>query len=381
MRFSSKTWRWVLFFLTFILKADEGETRTGVLKAVRYSTDASSVRVVMDVNQKIQYQQNRLEVKSGKGIVERVYIDLSPCRLDPAIEKEIPIDQNGIQAIRVAQFDSNTVRVVLDLKERLEVKTFSLSDPFRVVLELPISNKEAAVSQKVSSNEGIRVIVIDPGHGGKDTGAIGSRGTREKNVVLTVSQLLAKELQKKLSAKIVLTRNKDVFIPLEERAAIANRLKADLFISVHANSARNRSAHGIETYYLDFAKDKRSREVAARENASASVKRTDLEVILNDLIKTYKGNESPRLAENIQDSLVENLKGRYSSIRDLGVKHAPFYVLVGAQMPSVLVEIEFVSHPNMEKRLQNSSYLQAIAQSIAEGILDYTREPIGTAMY
>ncbi len=218
---------------------------------------------------------------------------------------------------------------------------------------------------------GIRRVVIDPGHGGKDPGAISPSGLQEKEVTLRVAKQLAEELRAKLGCEVILTRDRDVFVSLEERIAIANRREADLFISLHVNSAPNRAAKGLETYILDLATDQESMRVAAQENASSTRSFSDLQGILMDLMHNAKANESLKLAGTVQENMVSGLRQSHGEVKDLGVKKAPFIVLLGAKMPAVLVEIGFISNPQEEERLRSQPYLAQVARKIAGGVAEY----------
>jgi len=216
-------------------------------------------------------------------------------------------------------------------------------------------------------------IVVDAGHGGHDTGTIGPRGLMEKDLVLDVSLRLGKLLQNKLGADVVFTRNDDTFVPLETRTAIANKEEADLFISVHANSSRDPSARGVETYYLNFTSSQDALEVAARENAVSEASIHELQDLVKKIALKEKIEESREFAGDVQKALHTGLSTRGNSMRDRGVKKAPFIVLIGANMPSVLAEISFVSNPKDEKKLQAPDYRQKIAESLYRGISEYIR--------
>ena len=170
-----------------------------------------------------------------------------------------------------------------------------------------------------------------------------------------------------------LTRNRDVFLPLERRTAIANMKKADLFISLHVNAHRNRRVHGIETYFLNMATDKNSVMLAARENATSEKSISDLQKILNDLMLNTKLHESSRLAHQVEKGLVSDLHGRYRRVKSLGVKQAPFYVLIGAQMPAILVETGFLTNSMERKRLVSKNYQEEVTQGICDGIKRYIK--------
>jgi N-acetylmuramoyl-L-alanine amidase len=214
-------------------------------------------------------------------------------------------------------------------------------------------------------------IVIDPGHGGHDTGTIGPDGLQEKDLVLEVGRRLGKLLETRLGAEVVYTRKDDTFIPLETRTAIANQQRADLFISIHANSSQDSAARGVETYYLNFTSSPEALEVAARENAVSEKSIYELQDLVKKIALKEKIEESREFAGDVQESLHSGLAAKSPAIRDRGVKKAPFIVLIGANMPSILAEISFVSNPADEHRLETSEYRQRIAESLYRGIAKY----------
>jgi N-acetylmuramoyl-L-alanine amidase len=214
-------------------------------------------------------------------------------------------------------------------------------------------------------------IVIDAGHGGHDTGTIGPNGLEEKDLVLEVGKRLGKMLETRLGAEVVYTRQDDTFIPLETRTAIANRERADLFISIHANSSHDPAARGVETYYLNFSSSPEALEVAARENAVSEKSIYELQDLVKKIALKDKIEESREFAGDVQESLHSGLAAKSPAIRDRGVKKAPFIVLIGANMPSILAEISFVSNPTDEHRLQTGEYRQRIAESLYRGIAKY----------
>ena len=235
----------------------------------------------------------------------------------------------------------------------------------------PQANRTGSYSLARQLGLHARRIVIDAGHGGHDPGTIGRDGLQEKELVLDVTLRLAKLVRDELGAEVVLTRSTDVFIPLEERTAIANTQKADLFLSLHANSSRNRKARGIETYFLSFARNAHAEEVAARENAISEATLKDLQNLVKAIALNTKIDESRDFASAVQESLVGELKPHYPTVVDRGVHTAPFYVLIGANMPSVLAEIAFVSHPQEENLLKTRTYRERIARSILAGVRRY----------
>jgi N-acetylmuramoyl-L-alanine amidase len=215
-------------------------------------------------------------------------------------------------------------------------------------------------------------IVIDAGHGGHDTGTIGPHGLMEKDLCLDVALRLGSEIEEKLpGAEVIYTRKDDTFIPLEERTAIANEAKADLFISIHANSSHDPAARGIETYYLNFATSAESMEVASRENANSQESLHDLQDLIQKIARNEKIEESKEFANDIQDNLTERLQLVSRAEKNRGVKKAPFVVLIGANMPSVLSEISFVSNPGDEKLLRKSDQRQRIADGLYRGVATY----------
>jgi N-acetylmuramoyl-L-alanine amidase len=214
-------------------------------------------------------------------------------------------------------------------------------------------------------------IVVDAGHGGHDTGTIGPNGLMEKDLVLDVALRLGRLLETRLGADVIYTRDDDTFIPLETRTAIANEHQADLFISVHANSSSDPSARGVETYYLNFTSNPDALDVAARENAVSEKSIFELQDLVKKITLKDKIDESRELATDVQESLYAGLATRHSTLRDRGVKKAPFVVLIGANMPSILAEISFVSNPTDEAKLETPEYRQKIAESLYKGIAKY----------
>jgi len=223
-------------------------------------------------------------------------------------------------------------------------------------------------------------IVIDPGHGGHDTGTIGPNGLEEKDLVLDVGRRLGRLLESRLGAEVVYTRKDDTFIPLETRTAIANQQRADLFISIHANSSHDPDARGVETYYLNFTSSPDALEVAARENAVSEKSIFELQDLVKKIALKEKIEESREFAGDVQQSLHSGLAAKNPGIRNRGVKKAPFIVLIGANMPSILAEISFVSNPGDEHRLETGEYRQRIAESLYRGIAKYADGLSGVKM-
>lgn len=219
----------------------------------------------------------------------------------------------------------------------------------------------------------VRRVIIDAGHGGHDTGAIGPKGTKEKDVALSIAKKLAEKLEA-AGLEVLLTRDDDTFVKLEDRTRFANREKGDLFISVHCNAAPSKTLRGIETYTLNTSSNRYSIRLAARENSTTERGVGDLQYILADLATKANTGESAHLAERVQRSLVRNLGGTYKSVKDLGTKEALFFVLLGAKMPAILVETSFISHPEEEERLADEKYQQDVADSISEAVGGFLEE-------
>jgi N-acetylmuramoyl-L-alanine amidase len=234
----------------------------------------------------------------------------------------------------------------------------------------PAVNRDGSYSLARQLGLGARRIVIDPGHGGHDPGTIGRGGLMEKDLVLDVALRLERLVRQELGADVVMTRSRDVFIPLEERTAIANQRAADLFLSIHANASRSASARGIETYFLNFAKNPHAEAVAARENAISSATLKDLQGLVKAITLNTKIDESRDFATSVQEAMVKHLRD-HGPAPDRGVHTAPFYVLIGANMPSVLAEIAFVSHPEDERRLKKPAFREEIARSLFKGVRGY----------
>jgi N-acetylmuramoyl-L-alanine amidase len=237
--------------------------------------------------------------------------------------------------------------------------------------EPPTTNRAGTYSLARQLGLGARRIVIDAGHGGHDPGSIGPAGLQEKDLVLDVARRLEQLVRTELRAEVVMTRAGDVFVPLEERTAIANSKGADLFLSIHANSSRSPRSRGVETYFLNFAADPHAEAVAARENAISAATLKDLQNLVKAITLNSKIDESRDFAASVQEAMVASLKAQLPEVQDRGVRTAPFYVLIGANMPSVLAEISFVSNPEEERLLRTPEHRERIARGIFGGVRSY----------
>lgn len=376
------------------------KSHPAVIRDIRYWSDEDYTRVVIDSSRPVAISKGALPANKKLHLSKRFYLDLSPAYKKIGLKEYIKINNSLLKSVRMAQYAPKTVRVVFDLDKTEKIKVFYLRGPFRIIADAFGSNYSKRASCKVAkpkpgkksrnaktgsgSNRKLSLaqqlglcvnkIVIDAGHGGKDPGAIGLKGLKEKDVVLKIAKKVAKILKRELNCRVILTRKSDRYLPLTQRTAIANANKADLFVSIHANAAPSRRLRGTETYFLNFALDADTMRVAARENATSEKRMGELKSILNDIMKNSKVNESSRLAGKIQSNLVGTLKRHYRNIKDLGVKQAPFFVLIGARMPSVLVEVSFISNREEERRLKSPAYLERIAEGIARGIKKYITE-------
>lgn len=373
-----------------------GVKRKAQVTDIRYWSDRDYTRVVVEASSPVRYKEGYLKEDRARKKPRRLYLDLSPAFKKTDLADKINIQDGLLKGVRIAQYNQNTVRVVFDLNMTEKTKIFYLEDPFRIVVDAfgdqyakrlepcPVPVRKESSGGAVEKGESISLarqlglcvkrIVVDAGHGGKDPGAIGPTGLKEKYVVLKIAKKVARKLEKETDCTVILTRKSDKFLPLTQRTAIANAKKADLFLSIHANAAPSRKARGVETYFLNFALDKDAMRVAARENATSQKRVGELKGILNDIMKNTKVKESQEFAGIVQSELVGSLKKHYKDSRSLGVKQAPFFVLVGARMPSILVEVSFLSNRIEERRLKSDRYLESIATGIVNGVKRYVSE-------
>ncbi len=331
--------------------------------------------------------------------------DLTPVRLPYSIKR---IKGKGFKEIRIAQYDPKKIRIVVEtLKpytpkasitgDRLKIslpslrkapaarkraeapkkrKDVSNTRPRKGAAKSPVATKTKALSNVLPGSALRRyTVVIDPGHGGKDGGAVGYQKRREKDAVLAVAKRLKKELQKR-GFNVYLTREKDIFIPLKKRTRFANRKQADFFVSIHANAAAKRRNYlknkGIETYFLSPAKTGRAKRVAAIENRAEikNIDRYTKDAVLS-MLNREKIIESNKLAIDLQRQMLASVRKKYKDVVDNGVRKGPFWVLVGAQMPAVLIEIGYITHPTEARRIFNPYYQKLLAEGIANGIESY----------
>lgn len=382
--------------------AAEPAAGEGHVKRVQFWSALEWTRVILTTDPGIRFRVARLPADARQPA--RVYFDLEGAQPADALDAVTPVHDAVLQQIRIGRYDDDTTRVVLDLAAlgSYEVKDFRLPSERKIVVDLHptaevlaelrkrnpaprVASAPAKPPQPVPAAHrnlpepnvhlplGLRVqsIMIDPGHGGHDPGATGY-GVEEKDLALAISRRLRDLLaQRHPELRVGLTRDRDVFIPLSERPQIAKRFGADLFVSVHLNANPIRRFHGVETYFLNLTRDRGAIQVAARENATSEQRVNDLNDILLDLLRDTTLVESGQLAKVVQASLVGTLRAEAGPTRDLGVKQAPFLVLMGAEMPGILVEAGFITNPKENRRLQDSDYLDQIAEGIYDGLRRY----------
>jgi len=346
--------------------------------------------VMVDLSRETKFEVRRLKEDPANQVPARIYVDILDAKLALGSRDTLPVDNSILRRIRLGQYSSDVVRVVLDMNGPRGHEAFMIAHPTQLVIDIlsqassPKSPaKEVAAKPELAAQKqlarskkadlpppgaGLRKIVLDPGHGGKDPGAIGSTGIAEKDVVLAVAKKLARRLKTELGVQVVLTRSDDRFVPLEDRTALANNEAADLFISLHVNASPNEEARGIETYYLDNTTDEAAVRLAARENGTSRRNISDLQFILSDMTQNMKLEDSITLAHRLQGALIGGMSKVSAEVKDLGVKKALFHVLVGARMPSVLVEMLFITNRGEANMMSQESNQDALVESLFEGI-------------
>ncbi len=360
----------VIFLILLLFPSLAASSQPVEVKDIRYWSSSDYTRVVIELSEPAKFTKDRLSKP------ERIFFDIGHAFIAREMKTSLPVGDGILQRVRASQFDGETVRVVFDIEEISDMNCFLLESPARLVIDLYGKEKKTAPGPEVPSSVKRR-IVIDAGHGGHDPGAVGPHDVQEKDVVLDIALKVRRILSQDPQYEVFLTRDRDVFLPLEQRTAFANRKHADLFVSIHANASVNRKARGIETYLLNWTDDEEANKVAARENRISLKKMREMnrqfdvvKKITDDLYRQSKRDESVKLANYIQRSMVFSLDDSHK-VHDHGVKQALFYVLFGAKMPSVLAEVSFISNPEEERLLSSDSYRKELAESIAEGIKDY----------
>ena len=384
---------------------------------IRHWSNAGSTRIAIDLTGKAAYESGRLSNP------DRIYFDLRGAHLSPSMRSH-PTDEikdDFLHRVRTAQFKADVTRVVLDVNNVWEYAAFLLPNPWRLIIDVhgagkgpvqnpgklptPGSEPMSAPTPRQSGRNSLEAgpaddggmgsasreqgdgkrtakhgppvrtvrVAIDAGHGGRDSGTLGPGGIEEKEVVLDVALRTGSLLEKKPGVEIVYTRSNDSYVPLEMRTEIANRAQADLFLSIHGNSSPEASARGVETYYLNAAGNSHAMSVAARENALSKYSAHQVSDLARTITLKEKIEQSRVFAVDVDQGLFTGLKGGNAGLRDRGAKRAPFAVLIGAQMPSVLAEISFLTNPQDARKLADPDYRQRIALALSAGVAQYLK--------
>lgn len=407
-------------------------TATATVDGIRFWSGEDSTRVIIDMAARAKYANERLS-NPDRIYFDLSNVALNRA----FSKRTFAIDDRVLKQIRIGQYRPGVVRVVFDTTSSVDLSVSEMNAPFRLVIDLrrrgtqsastsppaiapaaptprimdaPVKIESTVEPRTVKQTEtvslprppaapapiitppkqaeptsrgdrtltralGLKVgrIVIDPGHGGHDLGTVGPKGLVEKDLVLSLAKRLKAMIEENLGAEVILTRDDDSFVPLEERTALANRHRADLFISIHANSSRIRSISGVETYYLDFAKNDAEREIAARENATAAANVSDLEDLIKKITRAEKSNESRELAALVQTRLYSGARRLAPWTQNRGVRSAPFVVLIGANMPSILAEVAFISNPKDERLLEKEKNRELVVKALFSGVERYMK--------
>ncbi len=397
-----------------VIAAPKAPKELGTVKYVRYWSGGAYTRIVIDLDKPLKFQTHELKNP------DRLVFDILNSRVSDSVEKDpLPVNDGILKQVRSSQNSPDTVRVVLDLASLKSYAAFPLHEPERLVIDVtgnaaddeqeaeikpaaPVATQtksepevptppvppqppsknsegpEADPKLSLSRQLGLKIktIAIDAGHGGKDPGAIGKSGLKEKTITLDVARRLAMLVKERLGCEVIMTRDRDVFIELGDRPKIAVKNKADLFVSIHVNANRKKKARGIETYIQSLrASDREAMATAALENATStktlSQIDTELGKILRVLANQNKEDESVELAGYVQKSLVETVRPVKGHVVNLGIKRAFFYVLVNTEMPSILAEVGFISNPDEEKLLKQETYRQKLAEALFQGVKNF----------
>lgn len=406
------------------------------LKTIRSSAGSTYTRIVIDLTGPTDYEYAIIPASGTRPA--RLYVDLKGVSLGGK-DYGVWIGDTRVKRVRTGQFSTSTARVVLELEGPVSHKVFQLEEPPRVVIDLsgsgsapaapPVVTARAEPAKSETAKSGstkssaaasgatgsaparppaaaapslppppmppavaparnARVpaasrlkIVIDPGHGGKDPGARNRSGVSEKVVVFDISQRVADKLRRRLGVEIYMSRTSDSYVALEDRTDLANRVSADLFVSIHANASENARLNGIETYYLKNTNDRATLRLAQLENGVDTLIKdsdvttdADLNYILSDMVQGQKEADSVLLANHIQSQLMAYLGPKYRAVNSLGVKQGPFMVLDGTFMPSVLCEVGFITNSSEGQRLATAAYREAVAEGLYRGIRQYLED-------
>jgi len=400
----------LLLFLIFVTPystiGEQPDARVEVT-SVRYHQHPDFFRIVLQIAKVREFYA--AELKNP----DRFYLDLFQTKLNSSLQGKIyELKTFDLKTLHLTQKSSSTVRLSLEFLAgaKYQKKIYYLQNPCRLVIDIYKENSSGPSKEKAEPTSGqrlpsapasvsnheeqpprpplpspsgyslvrqlglrVRKIVLDPGHGGVDPGCISSSGIKEKDVALDLARRLKKILEVQGGFEVFLTRDGDYTMSLEKRTALANQKRADLFISIHLNSSPRKNRTGVETFYLNFSPDPAVNELAALENASSNKNIGEIKFIVEKIIKNSKYEESKDLAEKIHYNLLHQLRQNFGPRDDLGVKGGPFWVLIGSEMPAVLVEASHLSNPKEEEALKTDLYRESIATGLFRGIMEYTK--------
>ncbi|MFN8543356.1 MAG: N-acetylmuramoyl-L-alanine amidase [Candidatus Binatia bacterium] len=382
-------WRWWGPGALALVLGLAGAADAARLEAIRAAATTDGGAVTLVLSEAVGARSASLE--GVDGALARVYVDLpAGTQVAPGVGRVLP-GAPPITAVRLGATDDGGLRLVLDIVAGGAARLDRRDGGRTLVVTVPRAGAVAGAGERAAAPPASRLpqvapsdragairarrtkIVLDPGHGGHDPGAEGF--AVEKEVTLTIARQVASLLRDRLGAEVILTRDDDATLALSDRTARANSEGADLFVSIHANANPHGRLHGVETYVLDNTADKATNRLAAMENGLDLLKagkgQTDLRYILSSLVQVGKMDDSVALANAVQGGIVRHLRRRYTGVTDLGVKRGPFYVLVGAYMPCVLVETAFLTHPIEGRRLARREYQDAIAEGLYKGIATF----------
>jgi N-acetylmuramoyl-L-alanine amidase len=372
------------------------------VKGVVFDREAPGLLVRVQLSDRRPFVSKMLASDSSLGLPERYYVDLEKSHLNDATRTLNLAADDPISQIRFGQ-NGNSVRVVFDMKPAfaaskvtakiegsdLVIQVPGNEAPMQIVVQPPDPPQEIAPAPVQTPKKEIREkfrLVIDAGHGGEDTGAVGKRGTMEKDICLSISRRVIELLRGRPEYEVFITRPEDRYITLSDRTKFANSVNGNLFVSIHANASPRRAAEGISTYFLNNHDDAESLRVATRENSepllsvapdSPTSENQYLEIMKASMEKNFHTVQSTEFARLVQTAILKDLRSEFDGVQDLGVKSARFYVLTGAMMPAILVETSFISNPKEEKRLKDAKYQKLIARSIVRGIELYYKSSVG----
>jgi len=333
-------------------------------------------RVVVELTRPVETEVKRLTANRKAGRPERLYLDLPKIWVGRDYDDGIPIGDGLLEGVRLGQNTLTTSRLVIDLDRYARHRLLVLRSPHRVVIDVYGDRRvdrarPAPPDSRLSVPlRRIQTVIIDPGHGGKDPGAIGVGGLREKDVNLRLAKMLGERLDG-MGFDTVYTREKDEYLSLEERTVVAEAAKGDLFISVHANASPRHKTRGIEIYFLDENHERHSLDVAARENGVSRSEVDSLQRTISKFRVSENSEHSVALANAVHGQLLPGLRKKYRSVPDLGVKKGPFYVLFLSSMPAILLESGFLTNKYDARLLRSESYLQEMADHVALGLAEY----------